>query len=50
MALAEDVARWIWHQDRSEEIFEDRSPGHFAESWPEGKSLAVLRSFDMSLA
>ncbi|HYS30153.1 MAG TPA: hypothetical protein VEQ12_11750, partial [Candidatus Limnocylindria bacterium] len=47
MALAEDVARWTWHKGRFEEIFGDRSEGRFVESWPKGKSLAILLSFDM---
>jgi peptidoglycan-N-acetylglucosamine deacetylase len=47
MPLAEDVGRWTWHKDRLEQIFGERSAGRFADSWPSGKSLAILLSFDM---
>jgi hypothetical protein len=47
VTLAEDVDRWTWHKGRFEEIFGERSEGRFAESWPEGTSLAILLSFDM---
>jgi hypothetical protein len=47
MPLAEDVARWTWQKDRLEQIFGERSAGRFADSWPSGKSLAILLSFDM---
>ena len=34
-------------EGRLEQIFGERSAGRFADSWPGGKSLAILLSFDM---